>query len=98
MSWPAGAVEVDANSVGLPSGHVPGAISVPFSELVDPVSKKLKSGEELRKILLGKGVDPSAGVEKKLMCGTGVTAVVIETALELAGIAGKRVVYDGSWT
>lgn len=83
---------------GLSSGHVPGAISVPFSDLVDPVTKKLKSGAELRKILLSKGVDPSDKVEKKLMCGTGVTAVVIETALELAGIPGKRVVYDGSWT
>lgn len=84
--------------VGLPSGHVPGAISVPFSDLVDPVTKKLRPGKELREILLRKGVDPSEKVEKKLMCGTGVTAVVIETALELAGIPGKRVVYDGSWT
>lgn len=83
---------------GLSSGHVPGAISVPFSDLVDPVTKKLRSGKELREILLRKGVDPSEGVEKKLMCGTGVTAVVIETALDLAGIPGKRVVYDGSWT
>lgn len=83
---------------GLPSGHVPGAISVPFSDLVDPVTKKLKPGKELRKVLLDKGVDPSDKVEKKLMCGTGVTAVVVETALELAGIPGKRVVYDGSWT
>lgn len=71
---------------------------MPFSELVDPVTKKMKSPEELREVLLGRGVDPSEGVEKKLMCGTGVTAVVIETALDLAGIGGKRKVYDGSWT
>ncbi|KAL7274766.1 hypothetical protein RUND412_002320 [Rhizina undulata] len=83
---------------GLSSGHVPGAISVAFSELVDPVTKKLRSGPELREILLEKGVDPSEDVEKKLMCGTGVTAVVIDAALELAEISGKRRVYDGSWT
>ncbi|RPA97381.1 Rhodanese-like protein [Choiromyces venosus 120613-1] len=83
---------------GLSSGHVPGSISVPFSELVDPVTKKLRSGEELREILLRKGVDPSAKVEKKLMCGTGVTAVVIESALQLAGFEGKKKIYDGSWT
>lgn len=71
---------------------------MPFSELVDPVSKKLKPGKELREVLLRLGVDPRPEVEKKLMCGTGVTAVVIETALELAAIPGKRVVYDGSWT
>ncbi|KAG0125305.1 Rhodanese-like domain-containing protein [Tuber indicum] len=83
---------------GLPSGHVPGSISVPFSELVDPVSKKLRSGKELGKVLLSKGVDPSDEVEKKLMCGTGVTAAVIESALQLAGFGGKRKIYDGSWT
>lgn len=32
------------------------------------------------------------------MCGTGVTACVVDAALELAGIQGKRKVYDGSWT
>lgn len=32
------------------------------------------------------------------MCGTGVTAVVLDVALEQAGIAGNRKVYDGSWT
>jgi thiosulfate/3-mercaptopyruvate sulfurtransferase len=83
---------------GLSSGHVPGAISVAFSELVDPVTKKLRSSQELREILLKKGVDPSSKVEKRLMCGTGVTAVVIDSALELAGFEGKRKVYDGSWT
>ncbi|PWW73046.1 Rhodanese-like protein [Tuber magnatum] len=83
---------------GLPSGHVPGSISVPFSELIDPVTKKLRSGEELGRILLSKGVDPSGEVEKKLMCGTGVTAAVIDSALQLAGFGGKREVYDGSWT
>lgn len=84
--------------LGLPSGHIPGSISVPFSELVDPVTKKLRSREELGKILLSKGVDPSDEVEKKLMCGTGVTAAVIESALQLAGFGGKKKIYDGSWT
>ena len=32
------------------------------------------------------------------MCGTGVTAAVLGSALELAGIEGARRVYDGSWT
>ncbi|CUS12441.1 unnamed protein product [Tuber aestivum] len=67
-------------------------------ELVDPVTKKLRSGEELGRILLSKGVDPSGEVEKRLMCGTGVTAAVIDSALQLAGFGGKREIYDGSWT
>lgn len=32
------------------------------------------------------------------MCGTGVTAVVVDIALDQAGIGGARKVYDGSWT
>lgn len=83
---------------GLSSGHVPGSISVPFSSLVDPATGKLRAAAELRGVLVGAGVSEDAGVEKVLMCGTGVTAVVVDTALELAGIAGKRRVYDGSWT
>jgi thiosulfate/3-mercaptopyruvate sulfurtransferase len=65
---------------------------------VDPTTKKLRSAQELREILLRKGIDPSDKVEKKLMCGTGVTAVVVDAALELAGFKGSIKVYDGSWT
>ncbi|KAH0610302.1 uncharacterized protein H6S33_011829 [Morchella sextelata] len=83
---------------GLSSGHVPGSISVPFSKLVDPATGNLLAAAELRKVLVGAGVSEDEGVEKVLMCGTGVTAVVVDTALEMAGIGGKRRVYDGSWT
>ncbi|CCX10360.1 putative thiosulfate sulfurtransferase [Pyronema domesticum] len=83
---------------GLPSGHLPGSISVPFGELINPVTKSFKSEEELRKIFEAKGVDMTGETEKVLMCGTGVTAVVVDTAMELAGVQGKRRIYDGSWT
>lgn len=83
---------------GLPSGHIPKSISLPFSELLDPTTKKLRPAEELKKILLDSGINPSENVEKNLMCGTGVTAVVLYAALEQAGIGGKKKVYDGSWT
>lgn len=75
-----------------------GTISMPFTELVDPTTKALKPPSILRNIFLSKGIDPSPATEKVLMCGTGVTAVVIETALQEAGIEGTRRVYDGSWT
>jgi len=65
---------------------------------VDPSTKTLKTAAELHALFLEKGIDPSANTEKILMCGTGVTAVVVDIALELAGIDGKRRVYDGSWT
>lgn len=75
-----------------------GSKSVPFVELLDPTTKAFKSPSELRQIFLNKGVDLSSKTEKVLMCGTGVTAVVVENALLLAGAEGHRKVYDGSWT
>lgn len=71
---------------------------MPFAELIDPTTKAFKPASQLRNIFLSKGIDPSPVTDKVLMCGTGVTAVVIETALQEAGIEGKRRVYDGSWT
>jgi len=62
------------------------------------MTKKLKSAEELKIVLFRSGIDPSSDVDKQLMCGTGVTAVVLDLALEQAGIGGNRKVYDGSWT
>ncbi len=82
---------------GLPSGHIPGSISVPVSDLLDPKSKALLSGEELRRVFEDKGVDMERPVV--CSCGTGVTAAVVDVALEEAGFAPEtRRVYDGSWT
>jgi len=83
---------------GLSSGHIPGSISVPHSELLDPKTGALLSGEELRKIFERKGLDPKKPIISS--CGTGVTAAVIDTALGEAawGKADDRRLYDGSWT
>ncbi|KAM3513027.1 hypothetical protein MY11210_003332 [Beauveria gryllotalpidicola] len=83
---------------GLPSGHMPGSISLPFSDLLDPTTKAYPSPEKLKSILSSKGVDPSKPIISS--CGTGVTACIIETALEVAnfGTPESRKVYDGSWT
>lgn len=86
---------------GLPSGHIPGSISLPFSSLLNPASGTLLPAQELRKIFAAKGVDFQRPVISS--CGTGVTAAVVDTALDVAGYPnvdigkGKRV-YDGSWT
>lgn len=83
---------------GLSSGHMPGSISMPFNALLDPETKAFLEPEKLRQIFEQKGVDP----EKPILssCGTGVTACVIETALDIAGYGTpeSRRVYDGSWT
>ena len=74
---------------GLASGHMPGSISVPFTELLDPNTKGLLQPEELRKVLDEKNVDPNKPIISS--CGTGVTAAMIDTALIEAGYGnGKR--------
>lgn len=83
---------------GLSSGHMPGATSVPFQELLDPETKALLPAEELRKIFESKTLDPKKPFITS--CGTGVTAAIIEAALREAqfGSDNDRRVYDGSWT
>ncbi|CRG83484.1 hypothetical protein PISL3812_00835 [Talaromyces islandicus] len=83
---------------GLSSGHMPGSKNLPFGELLDPKTKAFLSPEELRKVIEAKGVDPSKTIISS--CGSGVTAAVIETALQVAefGDPAKRRLYDGSWT
>jgi thiosulfate/3-mercaptopyruvate sulfurtransferase len=77
---------------GLSSGHMPGATSVPFTELAR--DGKLKPAEELRAYFAAKSVDLTKPV--LTTCGSGVTAAVIALALELAG-AEQVELYDGSW-
>jgi thiosulfate/3-mercaptopyruvate sulfurtransferase len=77
---------------GLSSGHMPGAISIPFTELVE--DGRLKGVEELREIFASKDVDMNQPITTT--CGSGVTAAVIALGLEICG-AKQVSLYDGSW-
>ena len=83
---------------GLPSGHMPGSINVPFSDLLNQNTKTLLSRAKLRDLFKSKGLDPSKPMIST--CGTGVTAAVIDLALTEAeyGESDDRRLYDGSWT
>lgn len=77
---------------GLESGHMPGAISVPYTDLV--ADGRFKPAAEIATVFAEHGVD----VERPVMttCGSGVTAAVLALGLQLCG--AKRVrLYDGSW-
>jgi thiosulfate/3-mercaptopyruvate sulfurtransferase len=77
---------------GISSGHMPGATSIPFTELVE--EGRMKQAEELRQIFAAKGVDMKQPITTS--CGSGITAAVIALGLEVAG--AKHVsLYDGSW-
>jgi thiosulfate/3-mercaptopyruvate sulfurtransferase len=77
---------------GLSSGHMPGATSVPFTELVE--AGRLKPADKLRELFLAKNIDLQQPITTT--CGSGVTAAVIALSLEVVG-AKSVSLYDGSW-
>jgi thiosulfate/3-mercaptopyruvate sulfurtransferase len=78
---------------GLRSGHMPGAINLPFDRLLE--HGRYKEPEELRRIWSAIGVNGEQPVMAS--CGSGVTASVLALGAELAGLAPVAV-YDGSWS
>lgn len=79
---------------GLRSGHMPGALNLPFSDLIGEDSA-LKGADELRAIFTAKGVSRSTRVITS--CGSGVTAAVLSLALDVIGNR-NHALYDGSWS
>jgi len=77
---------------GLASGHMPGAINVPTSDVM--ADGRLKRGEALRKVFTDAGWTPQG--RTVTTCGSGVTAAVLALALHELD-AGPVSVYDGSW-
>ena len=78
---------------GLRSGHIPGALNVPWTELV--INGELKTTDELNEIFARQGVD----FERPIIasCGSGVTSAVVVLALTTLGVNGVSL-YDGSWS
>lgn len=85
--------EVPEPRAGLASGHIPGSLSVPASEVT--ANGQLKSAAELRALFDKAGVDVTKPIVTS--CGSGVTASTVALALAIAG-AKDVAVYDGSWT
>jgi thiosulfate/3-mercaptopyruvate sulfurtransferase len=77
----------------IPSGHMPGAISVPFTELAE--EGRFLPPEKLRELFAAKKVNFDRPITTT--CGSGVTAAVVALALEIAG-AKHVTLYDGSWS
>jgi thiosulfate/3-mercaptopyruvate sulfurtransferase len=77
---------------GLRSGHMPGALNVPFTGLIE--NGQLVDKERLRKAFAAAKVD----LDKPIItsCGSGVSAATIWLALDAIGTKPKAL-YDGSW-
>jgi len=78
---------------GLRSGHMPGAFSLPFTEIVE--NGRLASPERIAQAFTKAGVDPDKPVITS--CGSGVTAAILTLGLETLGKKPGRI-YDGSWS
>lgn len=78
---------------GLRSGHMPGALNLPWSRLVE--EGRLKDREQLEAEFRAAGLDPQRPVIAS--CGSGLSAAILSLALAAAG-HGAAPVYDGSWS
>ncbi len=78
---------------GLRLGHIPNSVSLPFPNLLND-NGTMKTVAELSDVMANAGVDLKAPVITT--CGSGVTAAIINLALERLGHKHHSL-YDGSW-
>ena len=76
------------------AGHIPGAVSAPWTENLGP-DGRFKSPEKLRRRFAELGVDDESGAVA--YCGSGVNATHDLLAMEIAGLKKGRL-YAGSWS
>lgn len=78
---------------GLRLGHMPGALNLPFSEVLDGQGG-LRPENELRRAAEAAGLDLDRAITAS--CGSGVTAAIVLLALARLDRADAAL-YDGSW-
>jgi thiosulfate/3-mercaptopyruvate sulfurtransferase len=78
---------------GVASGHMPGSLNLPASDLVE--NGALASNEKIEQAVKKAGIDLAKPVITS--CGSGVSAAVLWFALDSIGKPPKAL-YDGSWT
>ena len=86
--------EVPEPREGLRAGHMPGALNLPFTQMLN-ADGTMKRGDALRAAFEGAGVDLAKPVITT--CGSGVTAAVLSLGLEILGHR-NHALYDGSWS
>jgi thiosulfate/3-mercaptopyruvate sulfurtransferase len=79
---------------GMRSGHIPGSLSLPYTDLLREDGTFRPAGE-VRGRFEAAGVNGTQPVVTS--CGSGVTACILTLGLRVAGFR-EGAVYDGSWT
>jgi thiosulfate/3-mercaptopyruvate sulfurtransferase len=80
---------------GIRSGHIPGALNLPYNNLFDAATGTMKPLDDLRKAFAVAGVDTAKPIVTS--CGSGVSAGVLTLALYRIGVENTAL-YDGSWS
>jgi thiosulfate/3-mercaptopyruvate sulfurtransferase len=78
---------------GVRSGHMPGALNVPSTQLAE--GGRLVAPERIKQIFAAGGVDLTKPIITS--CGSGVTAATLWFALDAIG-EPPQALYDGSWS
>lgn len=78
---------------GVRSGHMPGALNLPYTQLLNP-DKTMKGGTALETAFQTVGLDMNRPVITS--CGSGVTAAILTLGLAVLGKSSR--LYDGSWS
>ncbi|MDF3074257.1 MAG: sseA [Alphaproteobacteria bacterium] len=79
---------------GLRAGHMPGALNLPWENLIDPQRGTMLPAEALKAKIEGAGIDLNRPIVTS--CGSGISACILALGLHLVG-ARDVAVYDGSW-
>ncbi len=79
---------------GMRSGHIPGSVSLPYTDLLRH-DGTFRPAAEVRDRFMAAGVDGARPLVTS--CGSGVTACILTLGLRIAGFP-EGAVYDGSWT
>ncbi|MBP7253624.1 MAG: 3-mercaptopyruvate sulfurtransferase [Alphaproteobacteria bacterium] len=79
---------------GLQRGHIPGSLNLPYNDLLDPQSKRLKPRSAIQILFAEAGAKTDEPLV--MTCGSGISACVLAFALYLLGRRDIPV-YDGSW-
>ena len=80
---------------GMRSGHMPGAFSLPFTDLLDTPHRTFKNAEAIHERVRAANIDLDKPITTS--CGSGVTACAVSLGLFLIG-KEDAAVYDGSWS
>jgi thiosulfate/3-mercaptopyruvate sulfurtransferase len=79
---------------GLRSGHIPGALNLHYALLLN-ADGTMKDEAAIKAAFVAAGVDLGKPIMSS--CGSGVTACILDLALERIGHR-RHAVYDGSWS